>query len=168
MNKGCIDALVSHTVNALGLQEWSIHLYKAIPPLNQLGWPLRQLESNGHAAIYDSRCLHTVYQCVGNVHHKFRVVVDSSYLPIPGHRPKECERVADGLMDVDMSNAKEALSAVPVDNTSWYYSNQIWVFDALDALFDIGLLPDDHYALAHIMLCEFHQRVEDINIVVSG
>jgi hypothetical protein len=55
-----------------------------------------------------------------------------------------------------------------VDNTSWYYSNQIWVFDALDALFDIGLLPDDHYALAHIMLCEFHQRVEDINIVVSG
>ena len=95
-------------------------------------------------------------------------MVDSSYSHVPGQRPKECQRVADGLTDVDMSNAKEALSAVPVDNTSWYYSNQVWVFDALDALFDIGLLPDDHYALAHIMLCEFHQRVEDINIVVSG
>ena len=163
-NKGCIDAVVNHTVNAIGLQEWSIHLYKAIPPLTQLGWHLPQ--SNGHAANDDSH-LHTVYQCVGNVHH-FRVVVDSSYSHVPGQRPKECQRVADGLTDVDMSNAKEALSAVPVDNTSWYYSNQVWVFDALDALFDIGLLPDDHYALAHIMLCEFHQRVEDINIVVSG
>ena len=86
----------------------------------------------------------------------------------PGHWPKECEQVADELTDVDMIKANEALRAVPVDNTSWYYTNQLWVFDALDALFDIGLLPDNHYALAHILLCESHQRVEDINIVVSG
>jgi hypothetical protein len=173
MNKGCIDVVVSHTVaaigvqgtvNAIGLREWSIHLYKAIPPVDiALGRHIPQ--SNDHAVNDDSH-LHTVYQCVGNAYH-FLVVEDNSYTPTPGDRPKECERVADELTDVDMSKANEALRAVPVDNTSWYYSNQLWVFDALDALFDIGLLPDNHYALAHILLCEFHQRVEVLNIVVA-
>jgi hypothetical protein len=171
MNKGCIDVVVSHTVapigvqgtvNALGLREWSIHLYKAIPHVDiALGQYIPQ-SNRGHEVNDDSH-LHTVYQCVGNAHH-FLIVEDSN--PTPGDRPKECERVADELTDVDMSKAKETLRAVPVDNTSWHYSNQIWVFDALDALFDIGLLPDDHYAQAHILLCEFHQRVEVLNIVV--
>jgi hypothetical protein len=165
MNKGCIDVVVSRTVNAIGLQQWSIHVYKAIPPLDiGLGaWDIPQ--SNGDGADDDPH-LHTVYQCVGNAYH-FLIVEDNNPAS-PGHWPKECEQVADELTDVDMIKANEALRAVPVDNTSWYYTNQLWVFDALDALFDIGLLPDNHYALAHILLCESHQRVEDINIVVSG
>ena len=59
-----------------------------------------------------------------------------------------------------MRSADEALRRVPVDNTSWVYSSQVWVFDALDALYDIDLLPDDHYAVAHSTLCDFHQRLE--------
>lgn len=44
-----------------------------------------------------------------------------------------------------------------MDNTSSEYSSQIWVFDALDALHDMELFPDDHFASAHAMLCHLHQ-----------
>ena len=61
-----------------------------------------------------------------------------------------------------MRDADEALRAVPVDNTSWEYSSQIWVFDGLDALYDMELFPDDHFAAAHAWLCHIHQGAEDM------
>jgi hypothetical protein len=148
---GCIDVAISYAVDSLGLQHWSIHLYKehraSFPPTND--------DAND-----DSRH-HTVYQCAGNLHN-FRVTVDSDYNPIQEPHLDFCQRVGDRLLDIEMRYADEALRGVPVDNTSWVYSSQIWVFDALDALYDIDLLPDDHYALAHLTLCDFHQRIQEM------
>ena len=148
---GCIAVAISYAVDSLGVQHWSIHLYKE---------PRDPNSPTNDDANDDSR-LHTVYQCVGNLHNFF-VTVDSNYDPLEEPHIHFRQRVGDRLLDIEMGYADEALRGVPVDNTSWVYSSQIWVFDALDALYDIDLLPDDHYAVAHSTLCDFHQRIEEM------
>ena len=62
-----------------------------------------------------------------------------------------------------MLNADQALKEVPVDNTSAEYSSQIWVFDALDVLYDMELFPDQHFYEAHAMLSHLHYDGVDEN-----
>jgi len=49
-----------------------------------------------------------------------------------------------------------------VDNLSDDYTSQLWVFDALDALYEMEMFPDDDFALAHEMLSRMHVGVEDV------
>jgi len=147
MNGGCLDVAISNAVDSRGINHWSIHLYKEVDDPT--------LQTNGDAPH------RTVYQCVGDLYN-FRVTTNSNYDPTQEPALDESIRVTEGIDDVDMHDADEALRAVPVDNTSWEYSSQIWVFDGLDALYDMELFPDDHFAAAHAMLCHIHQGAEDM------
>jgi len=148
MEGGVLDVAISHAVDSRGINHWSIHLYK------ELDDPA--LQTNGKAPH------RTVYQCVGNLY-DFRVTANSNYDPTQEPALDESIRVTEGIDDVDMHDADEALRvSVPVDNASWEYSSQVWVFDALDELYDMGLFPDDHFSDAHHMLCDLHQGAEDM------
>ena len=154
MLSGRVDVAVSHEVDTRGIHHWSIHLYEELLGYSTL------LPMNGDAPLQVPP-LRTVYECVGN-RYNFRVTVNGNYNPFQEPRPDESICVADRLVDVDMRNADEALRAVPVDNTAWEYSSQVWVFDALDALYDIQLIPDTHFADTHISLCELRQEAGDM------
>jgi len=146
MDGGCLDVAISHAVDSRGINHWSIHLYREL--LNPT------LQTDGDAPG------RRVYRGVGDVFH-FRVTV-TDYDPTQQPAIEESIRVTEGMAGADMHDADEALREVPVDNTSWEYSSQIWVFDALDVLYDMELFPDNHFSDAHAMLCHLHQGAEDM------
>jgi hypothetical protein len=147
MDGGVLDVAISHAVDSRGINHWSIHLYKELDDA--------ALETDSNVSN------RTVYQCVGNLY-DFRVTANNNYNQTQEPAIDESIRVTEGMVDVDMRDADEALRGVPVDNTSWEYSGQIWVFDALDELYDMELFPDDHYAAVHARLCHLHQGAEDM------
>jgi len=151
MNGGCFDVAISNEVDSRGITKWSIHLYK------QFSDETIHKQTNGDIP------LRTVFQCVGPpYHYTVEVREHQDVLHNPSHL--HSIRVTGGIVDVDYDDADEALRVVPVDNTSDEYTSQIWVFDALDAMYDMELFPDDDFAEAHGLLCEMHQGVEDMDI----
>lgn len=148
MNGGCFDVAISDQVDSRGITKWSIHLYKHFDD------PTHQ--TNGDIP------LRTVFQCHGIPHHWDIFVLDhQDVLHDPNHL--HSINVTDGIVDDDYDDADEALRGVPVDNTSEEFTSQIWVFDALDAMYDMELFTDEDFADTHAILSEMHQGVEDMD-----
>jgi hypothetical protein len=123
-----------------GISIWCIHVYTVIR------------QANVHANL-NLRPRRTHFKCIGDPY-RFRLqsIQDAVYIP------------ADYADNVNITrrtvgDADEGLRRVPMDNTDPVFSSQIWVFDVLDALYDMGVFPDEEFAEAYAVLAFLHQRL---------
>jgi uncharacterized Zn finger protein len=64
--------------------------------------------------------------------------------------------VCDGISTIDMALMDEELRKVAVDNESYNFNCQVWVFEALEVLFDMELIPSYEYHEAYEKLMALH------------
>ena len=147
MDGGCLDIAISNQPDILGLNRWSIHLYK------QFQDPA--VQAHGTNPVL------TVFECVGNPHHYLLGIVTIQDVIFDlNHLQTVC--ITEGMVNADFEIADETLREVPVDNTSDEFTSQIWVLDALDALYDVEVISNEDFAQVHEALADIHQSVEDI------
>jgi len=140
---GYFDVAISNERDR-GISIWSIHVYTVIR------------QANGHANL-NLRPRRTHFKCVGDPY-RFRLqsIQDAVYIPVDYADKVNVTRRLD---EAEVSDVDEGLRRVPMDNTDPVFSSQIWVFDVLDALYDMGFFPDEEFAVAHAVLAYLHQRL---------
>ena len=127
---GCLDVAISNSVDGRGMNHWSIHLY--------------QEEQNG-----------SIYEAAGDPEEYYLNV-------IKGHDPRtdaihwRSIEVCDGICESDIRLMDEELRKVPVDNESYNFNCQVWVFEALEVLYDMELIPNYEYHEAYEKLMALH------------
>jgi hypothetical protein len=149
---GCVDVGISNEVDSRGLRKWSIHLFRE--PQDAI------LLANGDILPETPR---SIFRCQGVPHNYVVQVILLQAVPHDLYHKQSVRVTGPWINNTDLQEAFYKLhNDVPVDNTSDQYTSQLWVFDALDALYDMELFPDDDFEEAHALLCGLHQEVGDL------
>jgi hypothetical protein len=127
---GCLDVAISKSIDGRGMNHWAIHLF-----------------------LEDKKG--TVYEAAGDPEdYFFNVITDYNPRETPGHW--RSIPVCDGLDTEEMAQFDSILRTIPVDNESYNFNCQVWVFDALEKLFEGDLISDCEYAEAYETLMALH------------
>jgi hypothetical protein len=97
----------------------------------------------------------TVYQAAGDPEaYYFNIITEHD----PREDPIHLRSIAvyDGFSQTEMKEVDRVLRIVPVDNESYNFNCQVWVFDALEKLNDEELIPDYDYAEVYEKLMAIH------------
>jgi hypothetical protein len=146
----CFDVGISRQVDSLGIPKWSVQLFKQTD--------LAFLPTNGDVP---TNPLRIIFRCQGVPHYYFLQIRYRQNVAADPYHAESVRVTGPGITDGDLDDALDALREVPVDNTSDVYTSQVWVFDALDAMYDMELFPDDDFEEAHAFLSRRHQAVGD-------
>ena len=127
---GCLDVAISKSIDGRGMNHWAIHLFPE--------------DSHG-----------TVYEAAGDPEaYYFNSIADYDPRETPGHWRSIA--VYDGFTEEEMIQVDRVLRTVPVDNESYNFNCQVWVFEALERLNEEELIPDYEYAEGYETLMSLH------------
>jgi hypothetical protein len=127
---GWLDVAISKSIDGRGMNHWSLHLSEEC--------------SKG-----------TVYEAAGDPEaYYFNAIANHDPRDDPIHwRSIE---VYDGFSKEEMIAIDRILRQIPVDNDSYNFNCQVWVFDALEELSEEELIPDYEYAEVYEKLMALH------------
>lgn len=127
---GCLDVAISKSIDGRGMNHWAIHLFTE--------------DSNG-----------TIFEAAGDPEaYYFNIIADYDPRKTAGHWRSIA--IYDGLTKEDMIEVDRILKTMPVDNESYHFNCQIWVFEALEKLNDEELIPEYEYAEGYEALMALH------------
>jgi hypothetical protein len=134
---GCLDVALCKSIDGRGMNHWSLHLFHE----NTKG---------------------TVYEAAGDPEaYYFNVIAKHDPRKDPIHL--RSIEVYDGFSDGEMKDVDRILRTVPVDNESYNFNCQVWVFDALEKLNEEELIPDYEYAEIYEKLMAIHYDTQGEN-----
>ena len=145
---GICEIAVSRDVDYNGIPEWSFRFYR----------PSEARQTTGPEPASKV----TAFTIQGSPGRPFRLRIIYDYWPWPNPNDTHVFRVASNMAEAEFVDACTELRYVPIDNTpspDYDYSSQVWVFDALDGLFELNLFEDNEDDLYNAMydLSEVHQ-----------
>src|SRR5579859_5452164 len=110
----CLDVAISKSIDGRGMNHWALHLYTSDSP----------------GSIYEAAGDPTAYY--------FNCLTPFDPRVSPGHwRSIE---VYDSFSESDIKDIDRVLRDVDVDNDSYNFNCQVWVFEALEKLNEEGLI----------------------------
>ena len=127
---GCLDVAISNSIDGRGMNHWSIHLYQEDHPGN-------------------------IYEAAGDPEEYYFNVIEDHDPRTDAIHWRSIE-VCDGISTTEMKLMDEELRNVGVDNESYNFNCQVWVFEALEVLFDMELIPSYEYHEVYEKLMALH------------
>ena len=126
LGMACLDVAISKSVDGRGMNHWSLHLFTESTKGTVY-------EAGGDPEVYFLNVIEEHDPRTDPIHWKSIPIYDCFS--------------TDEVMEVD-----RILKTISVDNESYNFNCQVWVFDALEKLNEEGLIPDYEYAEAYEML----------------